>query len=49
MKRGRIDEEGLLIQRICIAFRGDLNPRAVQIRRRVRPATLVESWKVMKF
>lgn len=39
----------LLIHRICIAFRGFLKPRKVLRRTRDKAATLVLSWKVMKF
>src|SRR5271156_3583904 len=45
-KRGRRD---LLIHSICIAFSGFLNPRTVLKRTNDNAATLVLSWKVMKF
>jgi hypothetical protein len=49
MNRKEFVIDHLLIQRICIAFRGVLNPRQVQRKTSVRLATLVLSWNVMKF
>ena len=39
----------ILIHRICIAFSGFLNPNMVLSKTRLRAATLVLSWNVIKF
>lgn len=39
----------LLIQRICMAFKGLFNPNKVAMAIKVKAATLVLSWNVKKF
>lgn len=39
----------MLIQRICMALRGQSRPSTVARATMVSAATLVDSWKVMKF